>query len=64
MSARPVGYRGGMVFHPEDDRPIDVEGVPEEEDVDTADAADRVDLDPEEQENRDDPEERERQTED
>jgi hypothetical protein len=33
-------------------RPVEIEGLPEEEDVSTADAAERVDEDPEEQENR------------
>ena len=36
-------------------RPIDLEGVPEGEDVSEADAAERVDEEPEEQENRHDP---------
>ena len=40
-----------MVFHPDDERPIEVEGVPPEEGVDEADAVERLDLDPEEQEN-------------
>ena len=35
--------------HPE--RPLQPDGVPSEEDVSTADAAERVDLDPEEQRN-------------
>jgi hypothetical protein len=35
-------------------RPVEAEGVPAEEDVDMADAAERVDLDPEEQRNRPD----------
>ena len=34
---------------------IDLEGVPEGEDVSEADAAERVDEEPEEQENRQDP---------
>lgn len=36
--------------------PIDVEGVPQEEGLNRADVADRVDLDPEEQVNRTDQE--------
>jgi hypothetical protein len=36
-------------------QPIDLEGVPEGEDVSEADAAERVDEEPEEQENRHDP---------
>ena len=38
----------------EDRRPTEVKGVPGEEDVDEADAVDRVDLDPGEQLNRPD----------
>ncbi|MFC6287791.1 hypothetical protein [Nocardioides sp. GCM10027113] len=38
------------------DRPVDVEAVPDEEGVSQADAAERVDLDPEEQDNATDPE--------
>ena len=34
---------------------MQIEGVPEEEDVSTADAAERIDEDPEEQQNRKDP---------
>lgn len=37
------------------DRPVDVESVPDEEGVSQADAAERVDLDPEEQHNATDP---------
>jgi hypothetical protein len=37
---------------PHEDRPVDVEGVPSEEDVSAPDAADRLDEDPEEQQNR------------
>jgi len=36
-------------------KPLDLEGVPEGEDVSEADAAERVDEEPEEQENRRDP---------
>jgi hypothetical protein len=38
------------------DRPLDLGGVPDAEDVSAADAAERVELDPEEQKNRTDPE--------
>lgn len=47
-----------MVFHPEDDRPVEIEGVPAEEGVDEADAVERLGLDPAEQENRPDADER------
>jgi hypothetical protein len=40
-----------MVFHPHDEQPIDLGGVPGEEGVSEADAAGRLDLDPEEQRN-------------
>ncbi|QIX27583.1 hypothetical protein ncot_13945 [Nocardioides sp. JQ2195] len=33
------------------DRPVEIEGVPDEEHMETADAAERVKLDPEEQPN-------------
>jgi hypothetical protein len=36
----------------EDHRPVEVEGVPEEEELPGADVEERVDLDPEEQPNR------------
>jgi hypothetical protein len=36
-------------------RPVEIEGVPEGEEISEADAAERVDEDPEEQENRQDP---------
>jgi hypothetical protein len=38
--------------HTGSDRPVDLEGVPAQEDISTADAVERVDRDPEEQENR------------
>lgn len=38
----------------QEQRPIDVDGAPDEEDLSTTDAADRVDLDPEEQVSRPD----------
>jgi hypothetical protein len=39
----------------ETDRPMDLEGVPDEEGISQRDAADRVDLSPEEQKNFTDP---------
>lgn len=47
-----------MVFFPDEDRPVDVDAVPDEEGIDEADAADRLDEDPEEQENFQDSERR------
>ncbi|MFC6045120.1 hypothetical protein ACFP8W_08835 [Nocardioides hankookensis] len=38
----------------QEERPLDLEGVPDEEDVSTADSADRVDAEPDEQLNRPD----------
>lgn len=35
-------------------KPLDLEGVPDEEGISEADAAERLDKDPEEQENRED----------
>lgn len=40
-----------MISPRDEQRPVDVEGVPAEEGVSTADAADRVDADPREQRN-------------
>lgn len=37
-----------------DDRPLDLEGVPAEEGISEADAAERLDQDPETQQNRED----------
>jgi hypothetical protein len=37
--------------NPQDERPIDLEGVPDEEEIDPADAAGRLDDDPEAQPN-------------
>lgn len=39
----------------ENERPVELGGVPDEEGVSTADAAERVDEEPEEQKNRQDP---------
>jgi hypothetical protein len=36
---------------PKDEQPLDLQGVPGEEDVSKADAADRVDVDPEQERN-------------
>ena len=57
MEAGGAGYRTGMteMAGPERSRPVEIEGVPEEEGVSTADAAERVDEDPDEQRNREDP---------
>ncbi|MCW2793433.1 MAG: hypothetical protein JWO76_2531 [Nocardioides sp.] len=45
------GYDPGMTTaHPEE-RPVDLEGVPAEEGISSADAADRIDEDPDEQVN-------------
>jgi len=40
-----------MSYHPKDQKPLDLGGAPDEEGVSEADAAERLDLDPEEQEN-------------
>lgn len=47
-----------MVFFPDEDRPVEVEGVPLEEGIDEADAAERLGTTPEEQENYPDADER------
>jgi hypothetical protein len=39
----------------ENERPVEVEGVPDGEEISPADVAERLDQDPEEQENRRDP---------
>ena len=50
MAAFVPGYPGAM--RPQDaEQPLDLGGVPDEEDVSTADAADRVEEDPAEQPN-------------
>ena len=55
-AAAAVGYGVGMsqMGHHRPEQP-ELEGVPEEENISPADAAERVDEDPEEQENRRDP---------
>ncbi len=40
-----------MVFTPDEDRPVEIEGVPAQEGIDAADAVDRLDEDPDEQVN-------------
>lgn len=48
------GYALHMTITPEppEDRPIELDGVPAEEGISTADAAERVEREPEEQENK------------
>ncbi|HEY3528544.1 MAG TPA: hypothetical protein VGK78_05295 [Nocardioides sp.] len=41
--------------HKNEERPVEVEGVPEGEEISQGDAAERIDEDPDEQENRRDP---------
>jgi hypothetical protein len=45
-----MGYLTGMTHH--HDEPIDIEGAPPEEDISKADVAERAELDPDEQRNR------------
>ena len=47
-----VGYDGSMSIPRDEERPVDLGGVPAEEGVTSADASERADLDPEEQPNR------------
>lgn len=53
MGLPAPGYAVVMTVKPEppEDRPIDLEGVPAEEGISEADAAERVEKDPEEQDN-------------
>ena len=53
MCASGPGYALTMTVTPEppEDRPIDLAGVPAEEGISEADAADRLEKDPDEQEN-------------
>jgi hypothetical protein len=55
--ARTHGYGTGMsqMGDHERERPVEMEGVPEGEEIAPGDAAERVDEDPEEQPNRHDP---------
>jgi hypothetical protein len=57
MPDRVLGYGMSMseMADHERERPVELEGVPEEEGVSAADAAERVDEEPEEQHNRQDP---------
>jgi hypothetical protein len=57
MSGPDLGYDPAMsqMGDHERERPVEVEGVPEGEDIDQGDAAERIDEDPEEQANRQDP---------
>lgn len=48
----PLGTEAAMREINRQERPLDLVGVPEEEDIDPADAAERVDEDPEEVPNR------------
>ena len=57
MTEHPVGY-GTSMSHMADherERPVEMEGVPEGEQIAEGDAAERVDEEPEEQPNRRDP---------
>jgi hypothetical protein len=56
MSDPPAGYSSGMThMDHERDRPVEVEGVPEGEEIAPGDAAARIDEEPDEQPNRRDP---------
>ncbi len=57
MTGHGVGYESPMseMADHERERPVEVEGVPEGEEIDEGDAAERIDEDPEEQANRHDP---------
>jgi hypothetical protein len=57
MLAVTTGYGASMteMAGPERSRPVDLEGVPAEEGISTADAAERKDEEPDEQSNREDP---------
>ena len=52
MAAAGRGYDGDMRDYQTEGKPIDVEGVPPEEDISTADAVDRLDEKPTEADNR------------
>jgi hypothetical protein len=56
MAASRIGYPRAMTHQPEEERPIELKGVPEEEGNSVGDAAERLDKDPEEQKNYTDPE--------
>jgi hypothetical protein len=57
MTSRHPGYGTCMseLGHHERERRVEIEDVPEGEDVSPADAAERIDEDPDEQPNRHDP---------
>jgi len=55
LGGGPCGYVVPMSEMADHRKPLDLEGVPEGEDVSEADAAERVDEEPEEQGNRRDP---------
>lgn len=55
MTAPGPGYTPGMSIHPEppdeQERPVEVDGAPPEEDISAADVAERADKDPEDYDN-------------
>jgi hypothetical protein len=55
LDRRVLGYVWCMSEMADHERPVELEGVPEGEEISTADAAERIDEEPEEQENRRDP---------
>jgi len=57
MTRQLVGYglRMSQMGNHERERPVEVEGVPEGEEIAEGDAAERIDEEPEEQPNRRDP---------
>lgn len=57
MTRRAAGYGTDMshMADHERERPVEVEGVPEGEEISAGDAAERIDQDPEDQPNRHDP---------
>ena len=55
MAASRIGYPRAMTYQPEEERPIELQDVPDEEGISVGDAAERLDKDPEEQKNYTDP---------
>ena len=55
MAASRIGYPYAMTDQPEEQRPIELQDVPGEENISVGDAAERLDKDPEEQKNYTDP---------
>jgi hypothetical protein len=55
MAARRPGYHPNMTIHPEppdeQERPVEVDGAPAEEDISEADVAERADKDPDDYDN-------------